>query len=307
MTLRRLAFITVTLALILGCSSDESSSGTPEPNASSSAALSSDSELSGIEAASSSSESSSTSSQNFSSQGSSCGFQETDTDRLATQRDIWEAQGIDDYVFEFHYTRYSYYATNADFRNKVIDGIVVSSLNLSTSSASGYPISIDDVFDRASGAISYDETYGFVTTYSNQDVCAYDTYSSFSLLTFTPLDDNNITTEDHMKALDSQIDTMMSNQSCYDSSECESIAYGAKACGGPIEYLIYSTQSVDINELQPLVNAYNAYNETYNEANSVISDCMFVTPPELECSSIEGLPAGTCNIVTSATASSQSN
>ncbi len=119
------------------------------------------------------------------------------------------------------------------------------------------------------------------------------------MLSFEPIDENNISTQEHMIAADSKIQEMIQDTSCTQNSECESIAYGAKACGDPQTYLVYSTQNVDVAQLQPLVNQYNAYAEQYNEENSIVSDCSYVTPSELECQ-------GHCYAVSTAASSSDS-
>jgi len=273
--MRHHAMLSLALALswMVGCSGDNDSNTTTQ--SSSSSVLPSDSE-------------------STSSSGSSCGFLPTDSEKLAAQQQIWEAQGIDDYIFSFHFTMYSYYAVDSDFTNKVVDNVTV--LSESVSSTSGYPLTMDMVFKSASGPISYDPVYGFVSGYHNNDACAYDAYRSFTVLSFEPIDENNISTEEYMIATDSKVRDMIRDTSCTQNSDCQSIAYGARACGGPETYLIYSTVNVDVTELQPLVNQYNSYAAQYNEENSLVSICSYEMPPELECYAIGcGIASGSAS------------
>lgn len=91
--------------------------------------------------------------------------------------------------------------------------------------------------------------------------------------------------------LSDQIDTLIASSSCNDASECRYIAFGSKPCGGPWEYLVYST-SIDTLQLQNLVEEYNLLESDYNQNCDVVSDCLFVGPPqELSCEN------GQCTIV----------
>ena len=65
---------------------------------------------------------------------------------------------------------------------------------------------------------------------------------------------------------------------CGDEFECRYIAFGAKPCGGPWEYLIYTT-SIDTEELELLVTEFNAQEANYNETCGAISDCAVALEP----------------------------
>lgn len=96
-------------------------------------------------------------------------------------------------------------------------------------------------------------------------------------------------TQAQMLAKKQQIVDLIQNASC-DDSGCSSIAFGAKPCGGPWEYLIYPN-TIDTDLLTTWVNEYNALNELWNAQTNAISDCAMVMPPTaLMCSD------GTCII-----------
>lgn len=111
-------------------------------------------------------------------------------------------------------------------------------------------------------------------------------YSSFFLL-FTaavcdPIDDIAPTACDayleSLSTLEFEIENLASSSECGDEFECRAIAYGSKACGGPREYLVYST-SIDTLLLQNLVEEFNSIENDYNLECDGTSDCLAVTPP----------------------------
>lgn len=67
--------------------------------------------------------------------------------------------------------------------------------------------------------------------------------------------------------------------SCSQDTECQFIGLGSKPCGGPWEYLIFST-SADTASLIPLVNAYNQKEEELNQRTARGSDCSIAIPPD---------------------------
>ena len=79
--------------------------------------------------------------------------------------------------------------------------------------------------------------------------------------------------------------------SCAEASGCNSIAFGAKPCGGPREFLVYPN-SVDQVTLQNLVDEYYDMDNEYNIQTGAVSDCMVVGPPRtIDCVN------GVCTII----------
>lgn len=217
--------------------------------------------------------------------GSSCGFIPTDEAKLASQRQIWEAQDIHNYVFECTYKTDGYltYQFNGNYRIRVVGDVVVSSLNLDTGIESSFEVTFDEIFQKASGNILYNATYGFVRYYYNDNACAYDVMESVQITFFEALDDQNISTREYMDAYYTKIEDMISDDDCSQTQECSTIALGVKVCGGPEHYLVYSAAQVDISDLQPMVNLYNDYAVLYSEINGSSSDCTLVSAPEVAC------------------------
>ena len=98
-------------------------------------------------------------------------------------------------------------------------------------------------------------------------------------------------TEEALAEKEAAIREMVGDASCDDESACASMAFGAKPCGGPWEYLVYCADSVDEDALQNSVDEYFEMNQQYNMDNGVTSDCAMVEAPELE------LYEGICMIV----------
>lgn len=67
-----------------------------------------------------------------------------------------------------------------------------------------------------------------------------------------------------------------------DLSQCRSIAFGHKPCGGPATYLPYSVAKTDESKLKTLVDEYNQQSKNYNNARKSLSDCMYVSAPKIE-------------------------
>lgn len=62
-------------------------------------------------------------------------------------------------------------------------------------------------------------------------------------------------------------------------SQCRFIGVGAKPCGGPWNYLVYSTMQTDETGFIKLVNEFYIIDRKYNEELRLISDCADTTPP----------------------------
>ncbi|MDP5000733.1 MAG: hypothetical protein NWQ14_04050 [Flavobacterium sp.] len=83
----------------------------------------------------------------------------------------------------------------------------------------------------------------------------------------------------------------INNFSCAEASGCNSIAFGAKPCGGPREYLVYPN-TVNQATLENLVNEYYEMDNEYNLQTGAVSDCMVVSPPNnIDCIN------GVCTII----------
>ncbi|MCF6181238.1 hypothetical protein [Lutibacter sp.] len=83
--------------------------------------------------------------------------------------------------------------------------------------------------------------------------------------------------------LNNNIEQLISAGTCSENTNCDFIAFGSKACGGPKSYLIYST-SINVELLKEKVAEYNLKEDLYNKKWGIFSDCTVVSPPtSVEC------------------------
>jgi hypothetical protein len=86
--------------------------------------------------------------------------------------------------------------------------------------------------------------------------------------------------------LETGIDDLIGEAVCKDGKDCRVIAFGAKPCGGPWSYKVFSASAVDTTALAGLVDDYNKFNRTLNDRYGWMSDCAVVMPPNVGC--VEG-------------------
>lgn len=79
------------------------------------------------------------------------------------------------------------------------------------------------------------------------------------------------------------IEELASSSVCNENTTCKYIAFGSKPCGGPWEYLVYST-SINTENLENLVKNYNQQESYFNSKWGIVSDCSVNNPPmSLSC------------------------
>jgi hypothetical protein len=94
-------------------------------------------------------------------------------------------------------------------------------------------------------------------------------------------DDNVVVdqiTPEQLNAKKQEILDYIATFSCTDAPSCNFIAFGAKPCGGPREYLVYPN-TVNQTTLETMVNEYYDLDVAYNTQIGAVSDCMVVGPP----------------------------
>ncbi len=79
------------------------------------------------------------------------------------------------------------------------------------------------------------------------------------------------------------IATLVAQPRCRDVAQCRSMAFGAKPCGGPRTYLIYSLETTDSAALAAAVAAYNRRDQARNDQLGLMSDCRMEAAPTLVC------------------------
>lgn len=82
----------------------------------------------------------------------------------------------------------------------------------------------------------------------------------------------------YLQQLKSDIETLANTSVCGEAFSCRYIGFGSKPCGGPWEFLVYST-SIDTLALTSLVMEYNQLEANYNINCNMASDCSTPQPP----------------------------
>lgn len=86
-----------------------------------------------------------------------------------------------------------------------------------------------------------------------------------------------------MVVLWQQIKAANANLSCDDNSQCHSIGIGAKACGGPENYLAWSSKHSDGAQLKTLVAQHAAARRENDRRQGMMSTCSVVSDPGASC------------------------
>lgn len=93
--------------------------------------------------------------------------------------------------------------------------------------------------------------------------------------------ENRMITQEMLDEKKAEVLALINNSSC--TGSCNYIAFGSKPCGGPREYLLFSS-AVNQSLLVNLVTEYNEMEHQFNLQTNAISDCMVVLPPtNIEC------------------------
>jgi len=79
---------------------------------------------------------------------------------------------------------------------------------------------------------------------------------------------------------------------CATSEDCTTVAVGARACGGPNGYAVYSIKSSNAQDIRLWAQLTTTLEHQYNTENSVMSICSIVIPPEPVCDETKKCVAG---------------
>lgn len=88
---------------------------------------------------------------------------------------------------------------------------------------------------------------------------------------------------EQLAELGAEARALIGEPSCTSVAQCRAVPLGAKPCGGPWSYVVYSTESTDAAALADVVARYNALEARLNRREGRVSDCQFVSRPLLDC------------------------
>jgi hypothetical protein len=93
--------------------------------------------------------------------------------------------------------------------------------------------------------------------------------------------ESNVITQEMLDTKKAEVMSLINSATC--TGACNYIAFGSKPCGGPKEYLLFSS-AVNLAQLEDLVTEYNEMEHQFNIQTNAISDCAVVLPPNnIEC------------------------
>jgi hypothetical protein len=79
------------------------------------------------------------------------------------------------------------------------------------------------------------------------------------------------------------IRSLVAEPTCSSVTECRALPFGAKPCGGPWQYLIFSTTKTDSARLASALARYHELDARRNQRLGTSSDCAVVSRPALAC------------------------
>lgn len=88
---------------------------------------------------------------------------------------------------------------------------------------------------------------------------------------------------------------LASTTGCASSGQCASMALGAKACGGPWEYVVYCPLTTDTTALRAAAEELERRERAFNAKYDVVSTCEMLLEPRTElvdgaCRAAVGVP-----------------
>lgn len=91
----------------------------------------------------------------------------------------------------------------------------------------------------------------------------------------TTCEEDQITLENKLK----EIIKLSESIPCKDASSWKFVSYGAKACGGPVGYIAYSTE-LDVEAFISKVNNLSLLQDAVNKKCKLVSDCTVPIEPK---------------------------
>lgn len=107
-----------------------------------------------------------------------------------------------------------------------------------------------------------------------------------------PVNKNSLTTQLDGPLAQLQLDTrqlqlrlerLTENKGCEQDNQCKVIGVGARPCGGPDQYLLYSTLHTDEKMLSYTNDRYQKLKKQQNEKLGLMSTCQMLMPPATAC------------------------
>jgi hypothetical protein len=85
------------------------------------------------------------------------------------------------------------------------------------------------------------------------------------------------------RQLQLRLERLTENKDCTEDSQCKVLGVGSRPCGGPEQYLIYSTLHTDEKMLNYTNDRYQKLKKQQNEKLGLMSTCQMLMPPVSAC------------------------
>jgi hypothetical protein len=92
-------------------------------------------------------------------------------------------------------------------------------------------------------------------------------------------------------ALEAEVRRLVGSATCTADEQCRTLAFGAKACGGPQAYIAWSTLVTDAAALQAVADKHAARRRDELRKSGMVSDCALVVDPGATCAPIAAASA----------------
>ena len=85
------------------------------------------------------------------------------------------------------------------------------------------------------------------------------------------------------RQLQLRLDKLTEDKSCSHDNQCKVIPVGARPCGGPEAYMLYSTGQTDEKMLQYTAERYQQLKRKQNDKLGLVSTCQMLMAPMASC------------------------
>ena len=85
------------------------------------------------------------------------------------------------------------------------------------------------------------------------------------------------------RQLQLRLEKLTENKQCQNDSQCKVLAVGKRPCGGPEQYLLYSTLHTDEKMLSYTAERYAQLKQQKNQQLGLVSTCQMLMPPVFAC------------------------
>lgn len=92
---------------------------------------------------------------------------------------------------------------------------------------------------------------------------------------------------EQLSAMAAEIFRLVGTPEADNPSQCKVLPFGAKPCGGPANWLVYSTKVTDTETLTEKVEEYNNLSDRYNAQEGLVGDCAVVS--EVKPNVVQGI------------------